>query len=156
MRELIERFSYRYQVWREEQEAERWGPDPTHRNPLRYVAGAAIIGVILAIAEPFVFHRPPQVLEIVAIPVALAFLVLYSRYSKWAWYVCVGWLLFAFFTYWILQVAGYAPYQPRPRQPSVFIVLILHIILTAALLGWFFRVRERYFRFTKDASSPKT
>jgi hypothetical protein len=156
MRELIERFSYRYQLWREEQEGERWGPDPTRRNPLRYIAAVVMLGVILDIAQPFVFHRAPRVLELASIPVSVLFLILYFRYSKWAWYICVGWLMLGFLAYWFLYFAGYAPYQLRPRQPSVFVVLIPHIILTAALIGWFFWVRERYFRFIRDASSPET
>src|ERR1700676_1116918 len=147
MRELIERFTYRYQLWREEQETERWDPDPTRRNPLRYVAGAAIIGVALGVAQPFVFHRAPQVLEIAAIPTALAFLILYYCHSRWAWHLCVAWILFAFIAYWILRVVGYAPYQPRPRAPlSTVVILLLDVMVSAAVLYWLFHVRDRYFR----------
>jgi hypothetical protein len=155
MRELIERFSYRYQLWREEQDAERWGPDPAQRNPLRYVAGGLVVGVILAVMEPFVFHRPARVLEIAFVPAALLFLIFYRTHSKWAWHICVVWVPFTFFTYWILRLAGYAPYLPR-RHESILFTLSLHVALCAYFLIWLFRRRESYFRYIHTTSSPQT
>jgi hypothetical protein len=155
VRELIERFSYRYQLWREEQEAERWGPDSAQRNPLRYVAGGLLVGIILALIEPWLFHRPARVLDIAFVPAALIFLILYRRNSKFAWHICVFWVLFTFFAYWVFRLAGYQPYQPRAHE-NVSFTLLSHVVLCAFSLIWLFRMRERYFRYIDATFSHPT
>jgi hypothetical protein len=53
MRELIERFSYRFQLWQRERYGDHWSADPTAlRNPLRFVALVAVISVIIDVTEP--------------------------------------------------------------------------------------------------------
>jgi len=156
MRELIERFSYRYQLWREDREAERWGPDAMRRNPLRYVALAALMSLVLDTADPFVFHRAFDAMAIVHIPIALLFLILYQTKSKWAWYLVAAWVPFTFFAYWILRFAGYSRYQPRAHESSAFIVALFHVALSGALFMWLLRVRLRYFGYIEDENSQQT
>src|SRR5438128_1015278 len=109
MRELIERFSYRFKLWQHERYGDRWGADPrAPRNPLRIMAVLCVIFLILDATQPFFFHRAPYPLIFVRIPAALLFLMLYSSRSRWAWHVLVVWFLFSFVVYWTLRVAGYS------------------------------------------------
>ena len=155
MRELIERFSYRYQLWREERESERWGPDPAQRNPLRYVAGGLLGLIILTIIGPFIFHRPLRVIDAFFIPAAVLFLILYSRQSRWAWHTCVAWVLFTFFIYWTLWLSGYSPYQARAHE-SILVTFVFHAALCAYFLVWLFRRRDSYFRYIAGVDPPET
>ena len=158
MRELIERFSHRFQLWQKERYGDHWGADPTAtRNPLRFVALVAVMSVILDATEPFVFHRGFDIVSIIRIPVALAFLVLYQSKSPYAWHVVVALLPLAFFAYWILRFAGYSHYQQRVHAPvSEFIAVLLHVVITVAVLFWLFRTRERYLRYIEDARLQPT
>jgi hypothetical protein len=158
MRELIERFSYRFQLWQKERYGDHWGADPTApRNPLRFVAVVAVMSVILDATEPFVFHRAFDVVSFVRIPAALLFLILYQSKSPRAWHLVVAWIPFGFFAYWILRFTGYSLYQPRVHAPlSDFIAGLLHVALSAAIFVWLLRVRERYFRYIQDATSQQT
>src|SRR5713101_7430336 len=118
MRELIERFSYRFQLWQKERYGDRWGADPTApRNPLRLVALVAVMSIILDATEPFVFYRRFDIVAIVRIPAALLFLILYQSKSRWAWHLVVVWVPFAFFAYLILWFSRYSWYQPRVHAP---------------------------------------
>ena len=158
MRELIERFSYRFQLWKKERYGDQWGADPTAaRNPLWLVAFVVFVGVVTDVAAPFVFHRALDCVSVIGIAMALGFLILYQSKSRWAWHFAVAWLVFAFFSYWILRFAGYSRYQPRGHSPMLEIVAaLLHVALSAALLVWFFRIRERYFRYVEDARLEQT
>lgn len=114
MRELIERFSYRLQLWQKERYDDHLGADPTApRNPLRFVALVAVMSAIIDVTEPLLFHRAFDVLAIVRIPTAVAFLVLYQSKSPWAWHVIIAWWPFAFFAFWMLRFIGYSRYQSR-------------------------------------------
>jgi len=158
MRELIERFSYRFQLWQKERYGDHWGADPTApRNPLRFVAVVAVMSVILDATEPFVFHRAFDVVSFVRILAALLFLILYQSKSPWAWHLVVAWIPFGFFAYWILRFTGYSLYQPRVHTPlSDFIAGLLHVAFSAAIFVWLLRVHERYFRYIQDATSQQT
>ncbi|PYL27771.1 MAG: hypothetical protein DMF45_11195, partial [Verrucomicrobia bacterium] len=58
MRELIQRFTYRFQIWQRERYGDYSPADPTApRNPLRFVAIVAVMSVTLEVTQPFVFHR---------------------------------------------------------------------------------------------------
>jgi hypothetical protein len=108
MRELIERFTYRFQLWQRER---YYSPaDPTARNPLRFVAIVAVMSVILEVTEPFVFHRAFDVVAVIDISVAVLFLALYQSKSRWAWHLVVAWVPFTLLLYWILRLSGYARY----------------------------------------------
>ena len=158
MRELIERFIYRFKLWQHERYGDRWGADPTApRNPLRIMAALCVIFLILDAAQTFFFHRAPDALVFVRIPAALLFLVLYWSRSRSAWYVPVGWVLFSFVAYWSLRFAGYPPYQPRAAAHRVELGFALFdVTLTAGILIWLFWIRERYFEYVSDARINKT
>ena len=158
MRDLIERFSYRFQLWQKERYGDHLGADPTApRNPLRFVALVAVVSVILDVTEPFVFHRAFDIVAIVRIPAALLFLALYQWKSPWAWYLVAVWIPFAFFAYWILRFTGYSLYQPRVHTLlSDLMTGLLHVAVSAAIFVWLLRVRERCFRYIQDASPEQT
>lgn len=151
MRELIERFSYRFQLWQRERYGDHSPADPTApRNPLRLVAIVAVISIIVGVTEPFVFHRAFDVVGIMGISVALVFLVLYQARSRWAWHLVAAWLPFTLVLYWILRFAGYARYQPRVHSPAAEVIGVLfQLTFSAAVLVWLFYIRERYFRYTE-------
>jgi hypothetical protein len=158
MRELIERFSYRFQLWKRERYGDRGGADPTAlRNPLWLVALVVLVGVVTDAAEPFLFHRAFDAVSAIRVAIALAFLILYQSKSRWAWHVVVAWLPFAFFSYWTLRFAGYSRYQPRVHSPmSAIVTAVVDVVITAALLLWFFRIRDRYFRYIQYARRQQT
>ena len=80
MRELIERFSYRFELGREQERADRWGAFPgAPRNPLQFVAVVAIMSVILDATEPFFFHRDSTFSPLSAFPPRSCFSFFISR-----------------------------------------------------------------------------
>src|SRR5437867_9415207 len=149
MRELIERFSHRFQLWRRERHGDYSPADPTApRNPLRFVAIVAIMSVILDATEPFVFHRAFDVVAIMHISAALVFLALYQSKSRWAWHLVVAWLPFTVSAYWILRLSGYTRYQPRVYSlASELIGVLFQVAFLAAVLFWLFHVRGRYLQY---------
>jgi len=153
MRELIDRLSYRFQLWQRERYGDRWGADPTApRNPLRFVAIVAVMAVILGVTEPFFFHRAVDVVAIIDISVAVVFLVLYQSKSRWAWHLVVAWVPFTLVHYWILRLSGYARYQPRVHSLAAEVIGdLFQFAFLAAVLVWLFRIRHRYFRYTENA-----
>ena len=158
MRELIERFGYRFQLWQRERYGDRWGADPTApRNPLRFVAIVAIISMIQGVAEPFVFHRAFEVVIIIDISVALAFLALYLSKSRWAWHLVIAWVPLEAVLYWILRVSGYARYQPRVHSPVWDLVGVLfQFAFVFAVVWWLVRIRQRYLDYIVYARSVET
>jgi hypothetical protein len=153
MRELIERFSYRFQLWQRERYGDYSPADPAApRNPLRFVAIVAIMSVILDATQPFVFHRAFDAVTAIHISAALVFLVLYQSRSRWAWHLVVAWGPFAALAYWILRLSGYARYQPRAHSLAGDLIGgLFQFAFVAAVLVWLFHIRERYFRYTHDA-----
>jgi hypothetical protein len=158
MRELIDRFTYRFQLWHKERYGDRWGADPTApRNPLRVIAVLSVIFLILDATEPFVFHRSLDILAFVRIPAIIAFLVLYWSASRWAWHVPVGWLVFSFIAYWSFRFGGFAPYQPRAAVTRFELAFgLFDVVLTAGILIWLFWIRERYFQYVSVARANET
>ena len=116
MHEFVERFSYRFQLWRRERYGDYSPADPTARNPLRFVALVAVISVILGVTQPFLFNRAFDLVAIIDISVAVVFLALYQSKSRWAWHLVVAWLPFGILLYWVLRLGGYARYQPRSHS----------------------------------------
>ena len=158
MRELIERFSYRFKLWQNERYGDRCGADPTApRNPLRIMAVLCVIFLLLDAIQPFVFHRAPDILVFVRIPAALLFLVLYSSRSRLAWHVLVAWFVFSFVVYWTLRAAGYSRFQPRTGAAQFQIgFAFFDVALTAAIVIWLFWTRQHYFRYIEDCRAEKT
>ncbi len=159
MRELIERFGYRFKLWQQERYGDRWGADPTApRNPLRIMAVLCVIFLILDATQPFLFHRAPDALVFVRVPAALLFLVLYSSRSRRAWHVLVAWFVLTFVVYWSLRAIGYSRFQPPHGATPLFSVgfAVFDVALTTALLIWLFRNRERYFRYLEDCRAERT
>jgi hypothetical protein len=158
MRELVERFTHRFRLWQRERYGDYSPADPTApRNPLRFVALVAVMSMILDATEPFVFHRAFDVVAIVRIPVAIAFLILYQSKSPWAWHLVVAWMPLGFFAYWALRLAGYSLYQPRVHRPVWdFVFALVYVGILAVVFVWLLRVRQRYFRYIEDPSSEQT
>jgi hypothetical protein len=157
MRELIERFSYRFQLWQRERYGDYSPADPSVRNPLRVVAIVAIISVILNATGPFVFHRAFDTLNILHISAALLFLILYQSKSRWAWHLVIAWVPFTVAAYWILRLSGYARYQPRVHSLAGDLIgALFQFVFLTALLVWLLRVRERYFRYIGDPTSHES
>ena len=153
MREFIERFGYRFQLWKRERYGDYSPADPiAPRNPLRFVAIVAVMSVILGVAEPFVFHRAFDVVAIVNISVAVVFLALYQSKSRWAWHLVVASVPFTLVLYWILRLAGYARYEPRVHSLAAEVIGILfQVAFLAAVLVWLLHIRDRYFRYIENA-----
>jgi hypothetical protein len=153
MRELIERFSYRFQLWQRERYGDYSPADPkAPRNPLRFVAIVAVMSVILEVTEPFVFHRAFDLVAIVDIFVAVIFLAFYQSKSRWAWHLVVAWVPFTLVLYWILRLSGYARYQPRVHSLAAEVIGdLFQFAFFAAVLVWLLRIRDRYFRYSEDA-----
>jgi hypothetical protein len=153
MREFIERFSYRFQLWQRERYGDYSPADPTApRNPLRFVAIVAVMSVILGATEPFVFHRAFDVVAIIDISVAVVFLLLYQSKSRWAWHLVVAWVPFTLLLYWILRLSGHARYQPRVHSLTAEVIGdLFQFAFFAAVLVWLLHIRDRYFRYTEDA-----
>jgi hypothetical protein len=153
MRELIERFSYRFQLWQRERYGDYSSADPTApRNPLRVVAIVAVISVILGVTQPFVFHSAFDVVAIIDISVAVVFLALYQSKSRWAWHLVVAWVPFTLVLYWILRLSGYTRYQPRVHSLAAEVIGdLFQFAFFAAVLVWLLHIRDRYFRHTEDA-----
>jgi hypothetical protein len=153
MRELIERFTYRLQLWQRERYDDYSPADPTAlRNPLRFVAVLAVMSIILDATEPFVFHRAFDMVPFVRIAVALAFLILYQSKSQYAWHLVIAWVPFAFFGYWILRFTGYSLYQPRVHSSLAYVIFgMLHLGISLGIFVWLVRIREHYFRYIQDA-----
>ena len=158
MRELIDRFIYRFQLWQKERYGDRWGADPTApRNPLTVLAALGVILLVLDAAGPFVFHRRLDILAVLRIAATIVFLFLYWSASRWAWHVVVGWIVFSFVAYWSLRIAGYGPYQPRAAAAGFDVAFALFdVALTAGVLFWLFWIRGRYFHYVSNAHSNET
>jgi hypothetical protein len=154
MRELIELFSYRFQLWQKERYGDHRGADPrAPRNPLRFVVIVAIMSVILDATEPFILHRAFDTLNILHISVPLLFLVLYQSKSRWTWHLVVAWIPFTVLLYWVLRLGGYARYQPRIHSlGSELVGVSFQFAFLVAVLLWLGRIRERYFRYIEDAN----
>jgi hypothetical protein len=152
MRELIERFSYRFQLWQRARYGDYSPADPTARNSLRFVAIVAVMSVILGLAEPFLFHRAFDIVAIIHVFAAVAFLALYRSESRWVWHLVVAWVPFTALAYWILRVSGDAHHQPRVDSlASELIGGLFQFLFLTAVLVWLFHARERYFRYTEHA-----
>jgi hypothetical protein len=110
------------------------------------------MSVILGLAEPFLFHRAFDIVAIIHVFAAVAFLALYRSESRWAWHLVVAWVPFTALAYWILRVSGDAHHQPRVDSlASELIGGLFQFPFFTAVLVWLFHVRERYFRYTEHA-----
>src|SRR5437879_5244435 len=103
MRELLERFTYRFQLWQKERQG--IGEPSGGGNPLRIFAFVAVVSIISDLYYVFMQHRIDAmiVLRMITAP---AFLVLYVRSSIWAWYLAVAEGPIFLLLYWLLLAVG--------------------------------------------------
>ena len=152
MRELIDRFGYRFRLWQGERYGDYSAADPTARNPLRVVAFVAVMSVVLGLTEPFVFHRAFDLVALINIALAAVFLALYRLKSHWAWHLVLGSVPFTLLLYWVLRLSGYAHYQPRVHSfAAEAIGICFQLAFFIAVLVWLFHIRDRYFRYIEEA-----
>ena len=87
MRELLERFTYCFQLWQKERQ---WMGEPAGgANPLRVFAFVAVVSLIGDACYVFGQHRIDAMIIFRTISL-FVFLVLYLRLSIWAWYLVVA------------------------------------------------------------------
>ena len=133
MRELIERFKGRYEIWRGEQRAERGGTDT---NPLHIIAAVAAFSLILRVYDLTKSHRVDwRLVESVLIDVP--FLILYLRRSSLAWLALPAWLV-GFVLY---LPTAYARVPPgRPHWP----IMLFMLAFAAGGIVFTYFIRSRY------------
>jgi hypothetical protein len=141
MREIIERFAGRYQIWRDDVRSERVGSD---KNP--YVFFAVVAAVFLAwdIYKLATGHRLPWS----AIPANawfVVFIVFCVWRPKWAWVV----FLLAGAT--MIMESPWLYTLDRSRYPARvrFVGAAFYAGLGAIVLAWGFVMRRRYERYLR-------
>ena len=149
MRELFERFSYRFQLWQKERSDE----PAAGGNPLRIFAVVAVISLVADAYYIFGEHRIDAMIVVGAIA-AIAFLFLYARHSIWAWYLVVIEGPVFLLLYWLLLAMGGLSRPPRPAPVGFHIgVTAFQIALLMGVTIWLFMLREPYSRYIADARS---
>jgi hypothetical protein len=136
MRELVERFVGRYELWREEQRAERGG---RNRNPLTLFAFVAAALVAFDVYKVFSSHH----IEWRAVEtnvLFIAFLVLCAWKPQWAWVM---------FPIWGATMVLESPWvytlQPLRYPPSVRLFSACFFgAMGAVAIGYGFVIRKRY------------
>ena len=152
MRELFERFSYRFQLWQKERSDE----PAAGGNPLRIFAVVAVVSLV-GDAYYIVGQHRVDAMIILGIVSAAAFLFLYARLSMWAWYFVVIEGPVFLLLYWLLLAVGGLSRPPRPAPLGFHIaVSVFQIALLVGVMVWLFMLRGPYSRYTKDVRSPKT
>jgi hypothetical protein len=136
MRELIDRFAGRYQIWRDEQRAERAGHD---RNPLIPFAVIAAVVVAWDVYKIIVSHHIEwRAAE--ANLLFIAFLVLCVWRPQWAWVMFLIWGASAVIeSPWVYSMQPYR-YPARVRLVSA----LLFAGMGAAAFAYGFVLRRRY------------
>src|SRR5689334_19258600 len=81
MRDVIERFVGRYQVWRDHRPS---------RNPLTRLAWMFVIAIVLSLRDILLSHEITW-LAAIALIVDIVFVILYFRRSPWAWLILPIW-----------------------------------------------------------------
>ena len=146
MRELIERFAYRYQIWRDEHRAERGRHD---RNPLIPFAIIAVALVAWDIYGAISSHH----IEWRTIEVNLlfiAFLVLCVWRPRWAWIMFLFWgATMVIESPWVYTLQSYR----CPAYVRLISALFFAAMGVAAFLyGFVIRRRYESYRAYRDAS----
>jgi|GEM_PF-3352334 len=136
MRELIDRFVGRYQIWRDEQRAERRDHD---RNPLIPFALIAAVLVAWNIYKIIVSHHVDwRAVEVNLL--FLAFLVLCVWRPEWAWVMFLIWGASAVIeSPWVYALQPYR-YPARVRFTSA----LLFASMGVAAFAYGFILRRRY------------
>jgi hypothetical protein len=149
MREFIERFTYRFQLWQKERQ---WIGEPSGGgNPLRIFAFVAVVTIIGDLYYVFMQHRIDAMIALRMIT-APAFLVLYVRFSIWAWYLAVAEGPIFLLLYWLLLAMGGLSRPLRPVSPGFQIgITIFQLVLLVGIMVWLFTLREPYSRYIADA-----
>jgi hypothetical protein len=157
MRELIERFSYRFQLWQKERYGDQWAADPAvPRNPLRVFAVIALVSIAADLYYILFQHRVDALIVLGLISGA-AFLVLYIRCSAWAWHLTVAQGPVFLLLFWLLFFLGGLSHPPRVHNVGFMsVVFLFQVALLVGVIVWLFWIRESYLRYVQDASSPKT
>ena len=127
------------------------------RNPLKLVAVVAVFSLVIDGAEPLLFHRAPDIIGVVRIPIALAFIILYQLKSPWAWHLSIAWWPFRFAAYWFLRFTGYPTYQPLFQSIGFDLgFTLVDVAFFVIVLIWLIRVRDTYFRYIEEADAQET
>jgi hypothetical protein len=150
MRELIDRFVGRYQIWRDEQRAERGGP---HRNPLIPFAVIAAALVAWDIYKIIVSHhiewRAGE-----ADVLLIAFLILCVWRPEWAWVMFLIWGASAVIeSPWVYSLQPYR-YPARVRLMSA--LLFAGIGVAAFAYGFVLRKRYQSYRVYREQDRAAT
>jgi hypothetical protein len=135
MRETVQRFTERYQLWLDEQRGDR--PSRSDRNPLWWAA----VGSFAALLPPYHFLAFVDYLPRVA---ALVFLGLYFAKSRLAWHVLaadillIGPVYFLLSPAWRLQIV---------LHPGIVWFPLAGTVVFGALLFW---SRRRYLLYVEQ------
>jgi predicted RND superfamily exporter protein len=132
MHEIIERFVGRYQVWRVQR---------AQNNPLDFPAIIAGIGLAQIAYDVIVRHHVTWWVGFVT-AIDVAFLVLYFRRSKWAWFILPVWGV-------MILLAFPSVFTLGARYPLQIVVLSAAFALTLGigLIAWGFAIRRRYYSY---------
>jgi len=136
MRDVVERFVGRYQIWRDEQRAERAGPN---KNP--YVVFAVVAAAFLAwdIYKLATVHQLPW-RSISADILFLLFIVLCVWRPEWAWVVFLIWgATMVLESPWVYTLE---PYRHPARVR--FISALFFAGFGVAAFAYSFVIRRRY------------
>ena len=136
MREIIERFTGRYQIWRDEQRADRSGPDKNPYVVFAWVAGAFLAWDIYKLAT----GQSLSWRSMSADAMFLAFVALCVWKPRWAWVMFLVWgTTMVIESPWVYMLE---PYRHPARVR--FISALLFAVMGLAAFAYGFIIRRRY------------
>src|SRR2546429_354247 len=98
LRDIIERFAGRFEIWRDERQGGPAGPrsgdKPPYRNPLLW----GLVGAIVSLLPPYHIRSSIDILLLAA---AVLFIILYIIHSRFAWHVLAA-AIFVVFPLFVL------------------------------------------------------
>ena len=129
---MVQRFLERFQLWRQEKNAERQGT-----NPLTWFALVAALALVYDAYTLITSHQLPWP-ALATLPLLIAFLALYIRKSQWAWcFIPVMGVSF------LIQLPFiYASSQPRIRSGLWF-----SLLFGVGFIAYGFIFRKRYYAY---------
>ena|ERR1700686_112928 len=132
MREVVDRFVGRYQVWRDQR---------ARHNPLNVPAAIAALGIAQSVYDVFIRHHLTWRYPLFT-AIDIAFLVLYLRRLPWAWFILPAWGVG-------ILTALPSVFALPSRYPTSVLVLsaFLAFALGAGCIVWGFAIRSRYYSY---------